>query len=578
MNFVNNTIKLNNIKAYNTVSSNANQAFKKNFYSTSKEIDNTVYESIDYNSIDLKAGIENSKNKKEWYEKTFDILKTIRDYGTTFELSLVCGALELVENVGDALIMCGGAIASGVVSIWDEDEAKKIKEGAAEAVKYDWSEALYDASVDLLNVDDEIAHGITHTIGSTIGTAAAYTAISCIPGGAAVTASVGAVTAFGSASEMALNSGASFDGAFNCGAVAGIAGAVTGGALNKIQGAAAGATSIAQVSGYTLAGMGISALEPVINTTTQYFAYGKDVVDENGNKVYSDYLDYYNKSGGLLQTGIASIVGGTSTGMKGMKGYKDFNKLISSDTYSKYENNIFNKNVDETKSKISKDLGINKNEVELNSKEIGLAQEDAYKKANDNAKRIHKMNVNGYGQPGKDSEDMFKLLINGEKQETVFNQKFIKKYYSNWKPDLNGNVDVVTFKSGNDYDWWVGKKGSIGRPDGEFTMPKSEADKLIKQCTKNGVLDTNLLEDKLSLPHGTYDSGIVRVTQTVKIDDVKLPTSNLGGSLIGEWLPGGKTKGGITEGVVEHVQQKLDNNFYSDSGRKIKVNITDFRN
>lgn len=326
MNFVNNTIKLNNIKAYNTVGLNANQAFKKNFYSKSKEIDNTVYESIDYNSIDLKAGIENSKNKKEWYEKTFDILKTIRDYGTTFELSLVCGALELVENVGDALIMCGGEIASGVVSIWDEDQAKKIKEGAAEAVKYDWSEALYDASVDLLNVDDEIAHGITHTIGSTIGTAAAYTAISCIPGGAAVTASVGAVTAFGSASEMALNSGASFDGAFTCGAVAGIAGAVTGGALNKIQGAAAGATSIAQVGGYTLAGMGISALEPVINTTTQYFAYGKDVVDENGNKVYSDYLDYYNKSGGLLQTGIASIVGGTSTGMKAYKGYNKFSE------------------------------------------------------------------------------------------------------------------------------------------------------------------------------------------------------------------------------------------------------------
>ena len=321
MDFASTKVKLNNIKTYDSKTNNTTSVFKKKFYSDTSINSFDTYEDIDYNSIDLEEGISKSEGAKEWYEEGLNIANTIKDYGVTSGLSLVCGALELVENVGDALIMAGGAISSGIVSIWDKEKSEEIKSNTENVVKYDWTEKLYDESVKALNVDDEIAHGVTHTIGSAIGTTAAYVAISCVPGGAAVTASVGAITAFGSASEMALNSGADFDEALVCGTVAGIAGAASGGVLDKVQGLSAGSKTVGQLLKNTALGAVASASEPIVNTTAQYLAYGKDLVDENGNKVYDGYFDYYNKSGGLLQTGIASVVGGVSTGIQGIKGY-----------------------------------------------------------------------------------------------------------------------------------------------------------------------------------------------------------------------------------------------------------------
>lgn len=328
MNFGSAAIKLNSVKSYNVKVNNSNNVFKNKFYSDSKiDSDNYYkYEDIDYNKINLEESIEKAKSldQEEWYESAFNVLKTIRDYGVTFQTSLTFGVLELVENVGDALIMAGGAVASGVVSIWDEDKALEIKEGTGNVVAYDWTEALYDKAIKFQGVDQDIAHSWVHTAGSMVGTTAAYIALSCVPGGAAVTATVGAVTAVGSASEMALNSGANFDQAFTCGAVAGVIGAASGGALNKVQTLAGGAKSVVQVSGYTALGSAVAVTEPVINTTSQYLIYGKDIKDENGKQIYDGYFDYYNKSGGLLQTSIAAVVGGVSTGAKATQGYRKY--------------------------------------------------------------------------------------------------------------------------------------------------------------------------------------------------------------------------------------------------------------
>lgn len=331
MNFGSTAIKLNSVKSYNVKANNANNVFKNKFYSDSKiDSDNYYkYEDIDYNKINLEESIEKAKSldQEEWYESAFNVLKTIRDYGVTFQTSLTFGALELVENVGDALIMAGGAIASGVVSIWDEDKALEIKESTGNVVAYDWTEALYDEAIKFQGVDQDIAHSWVHTAGSMVGTTAAYIALSCVPGGAVVTATVGAVTAAGSASEMALSSGANFDQAFTCGTVAGVIGAASGGALKEVQVAAKGATSLAGVVGYTLAGAGVSAAEPVLNSGIQYITYGEDVVDENGNPLYNGFWDYYKKSGALLQTAMAGTIGGVSTGYNGIKGYNNYKKV-----------------------------------------------------------------------------------------------------------------------------------------------------------------------------------------------------------------------------------------------------------
>ena len=351
----NSSVKLNNIKTYNKVNTK-NDAFKNTFYSDIEEIDYSKYEEVDYNSIDLEEGIEKAQetaNEQPWY-------KTLYDYSQTIRASFTWGVLEVVENVGDGLIMAGGSIASGVVGIWDEELADEIKQDTQEVIQYDWTEAGYQAEMEALGVSEEISQGLAHTIAGGAGTMAGYVAMSLIPGGAAVTATAGALSAVGSSAQTAFNSGATYEEALAVSAVSAVAGAASGGALNKIGAAAKGAQSLAQVGGYALAGAAVSMSEPVINSTAEYLTYGKDMVDENGNKTYENFGEYYVNSGGLLNTVIAGGIGFGSTGVQGISGYitnkksygsspeinKDYltgRKIIEADYDTNLERKIFDR-------------------------------------------------------------------------------------------------------------------------------------------------------------------------------------------------------------------------------------------
>lgn len=330
MNFVGSAIKLNNIKTYNSTSNTANDVFKKKFYSDYEEVDYNNYKDIDYNNgIDIQKQIEKHKNDKEWYEYIGDAVGFAKDVGVTWYASVKCGVWELVEIAADGLIMDMAFRASTIVSIWNKNLAQEIKDVASKSVAYDWTEKLYSEMVTILGVDKDIAYGWLHVAGNFLGTTEAYITVSLIPiPGFSVL--VGGVTAMGSSSEVALNSGATFDEAYSVGTIAGILGTMTAGILNKIHGAAAGAKTLTQVAGHTLRGAGVAMIEPAVNTTTQYLVYGQDIVDENGNKIYNGvdgYLDYYKDSGGLLNTAIAGVVGGSSTAFKGYKGYRaNYNK------------------------------------------------------------------------------------------------------------------------------------------------------------------------------------------------------------------------------------------------------------
>ena len=315
-------VKLNGIKTYNGVNKATNDSFKNQFYSDIKNIDYSQYEEIDYNVFDLEKGIEKAKEKaseQPWYKTAFDYTQTIR-------ASFTWGVLEVVENIGDGLIMAGGAIAAGVVGIFDKEAAQSIKDGTQNIVQYDWTEAGYQAEMKALGVSEEIANGMAHTIAGGAGTMAGYVALSLIPGGAAVTATAGALSAAGSAADMAFKNGATYEEALTVSAVSAVAGGISGGALNKLGVAAKGAQSIGQVAGYAAAGAAVAMTEPVINSTAEYLTYGKDMVDENGNKVYENFGDYYVDSGGLVNTIIAGGVGGISTGAQGLAGYKNNQK------------------------------------------------------------------------------------------------------------------------------------------------------------------------------------------------------------------------------------------------------------
>lgn len=343
MDIGNTTVKLKGTKSYSSTN-NASNVFKEKFYVDSKLETMNDYEYIDYN-IDISV-----EEEKERLGDKKNIFTTIKDYCVTWGTSVSCGALELVENLGDGLIMLGAARVSAYTSIVDTifgtNYTEKVKSTAAKVVAYDWTDKLYEEAIDFFDVDDEIAHGWVHTAGNFVGTTTAYVAMSCIPGGAAVTAATGACAAMGQASEQAFNCGANFDQALAVGTIAGVAGAASGGALNKIGGLAGGATSLTGVAGYTLLGAGVSVTEPLINTTAQYYIYANEMVDENGNPIYDNWGDYYVESGGLLNTAIAGVVGGSSTAIKGVKSYnqiKDLEKKgFSIDAEKQYKKDLKN--------------------------------------------------------------------------------------------------------------------------------------------------------------------------------------------------------------------------------------------
>ena len=326
-----NGLKLN-VKNYKLKNNNINldlydaaSSYENIDYTTSEENINT---NLNTNDFDFGESISKASNQLQEIKSTQEEEKpwwdVVFDYAATAVGSVVSGVVDVVENIGDGLIMCGGELASGVASLCgNEDLASEIKKGTQDIVQYDWSEAAYDAAMDALDVDDEIAHGVVHQVGNAVGSMAGYAALSLVPGGAAVTAATGFLAAKGSSAEHAFQSGATFEEASVTSTVAGAAGALSGAALNKVQGAAKGASSIKDVAKLTAKGMAVSAAEPVVNSVTEYATYGKDMVDENGNPLYDNFGDYYVESGGLLNTAIAGGVGGISAGSQATSGYRN---------------------------------------------------------------------------------------------------------------------------------------------------------------------------------------------------------------------------------------------------------------
>ena len=187
------SVKLNNIKAYNSVNTNTNDAFKKQVYSDIEEIDYGSYEEIDYNSIDLQEGIENAiekRNEKEWYE-------VVGATACVTVNSITSGILKLSEYADDGLTWLGGMAVSGVARLFGQkefaenieemtmDEIARDKVGELNEFFYENTElgkAINDASA--LKYDSELAKGIQNVTTEVVVIAAA-TAATVVTGGAA---------------------------------------------------------------------------------------------------------------------------------------------------------------------------------------------------------------------------------------------------------------------------------------------------------------------------------------------------------------------------------------------------------
>lgn len=234
----------------------------------------------------------------------------------TFGVSAFTGLMSVGESLVDGTLM----LTAGTVGLVSSD----VAEWTSNFVGYNYSEGIYDSIVDSGTINSVKAYSGWHTAGNVIGSVAGYAALSFLPGGAITTAVSGGVAAMGSSSQMAYQGGATHGEAYLTGAISGVIGAASGAAVDKIGGLASGATSMKQVLGYTAMGAGVSVLEPVVNTITEYSLYA----NETGN--YENIWDYYTETG-VLSTIIALGAGGVSVGAKGIDGYDIFKKMTGDD-------------------------------------------------------------------------------------------------------------------------------------------------------------------------------------------------------------------------------------------------------
>lgn len=96
--------------------------------------------------------------------------------------------------------------------------------------------------------------------------------------------------------------------------------------------------------------------------------------------------------------------------------------------------------------------------------------------------------------------------------------------------------------------------GTLGG-DEAFTMPKSEFDDLIVETGG----DLAQVEQKLGLDAGelTGDNAVIAWVKKEDMGEVKMPSGNEGGAN-DQWIPGGKTSGGVSEGVSDLSNPDLD--------------------
>ena len=252
--------------------------------------------------------IAKSQENIEWNE--MNVLEKFGQYVTVAEASVVCGDYEVIENAFDGLAMLYGKVFNK-------------EEKVAELVKTDVTEEVYAKWMKFRGINDNAAYSKVHDVSTGIGSFAGYTGIallSLFPGGTVVSTAIGTAAAAGSASERALNSGATYDNACWAGGVAGtlalISGVLSGGLAAGMKGKIY--NSIIELGIDALKGTGIAVMEPIINPIAEYLSYAKESKDADGNLLYDDLGDYYKKSGAIKNIFIGAGVGFASTTVRGL--------------------------------------------------------------------------------------------------------------------------------------------------------------------------------------------------------------------------------------------------------------------
>ncbi|NJM24268.1 MAG: hypothetical protein HC859_00730 [Bacteroidia bacterium] len=94
----------------------------------------------------------------------------------------------------------------------------------------------------------------------------------------------------------------------------------------------------------------------------------------------------------------------------------------------------------------------------------------------------------------------------------------------------------------------IDQYGTLGNKEA-FTMTKSEFDDIVNETGG----DLAQIEQRLGLNPGdlTGDDAVIAWVKKQDLGEVKMPSGNEGGVIEEFWIPGGKTSGGVSEGVVD---------------------------
>ena len=166
------------------------------------------------------------------------------------------------------------------------------------------------------------------------------------------------------------------------------------------------------------------------------------------------------------------------------------------------------------------------------------------------------------------ADDVLRMIQDNVSPETYLTDVAVKEWKSKWgTPDQDGNVKVYIFQDAKNGALSYG--GSVGRAEGAFVLTSD----FYNQIMSNQVIGKDGNPIIVVNPDGSinkanlteilggveFNNDVVCIEQTVKLKDITMPRGSLDGAFIGDWCPGGETSGGITEGMVPHVDFDYNN-------------------
>ncbi|WP_315081023.1 hypothetical protein [uncultured Clostridium sp.] len=199
-----------------------------------------------------------------------------------------------------------------------------------------------------------------------------------------------------------------------------------------------------------------------------------------------------------------------------------------------------------------------------------MADSDSMKYIEDNANELLKLSdirLSECVENGYNAQDYYKIL--NQDKATRNPEEYLKslentKLIENWNETFYGNDSkvVLSYMPKDAYENFVLEYGTIGRPGEngrQFVLPQKIGDSIEGKLADLGSISNSTSEFKvqlakeLGLPEDVFANGVVRVE--VPLDsDINLHIVNgIEDGCNYQWIPGGKTIGGTTEGIIKQI-------------------------